>query len=100
MIVVNASLGAGVEMSSEYVEDQKKEIKRNGKGQCVRMKMKISVGYKGILGSLGFFRNVQVQLQLPMGVIADKSTFKFESMTFGGRENTPQVVQLYLYPSN
>jgi hypothetical protein len=40
------------------VEDPKKELVRTQKGEFVRMKLKITIAYKGMLGSVGKFKNV------------------------------------------
>jgi hypothetical protein len=40
------------------MEDPKKELARNDKQKIIRLKMKITISYQGILGSSGNFKNV------------------------------------------
>ena len=49
-----------VEASTEYIEDPKGIIARNEAGKVIRMKLKVTIGYKGNNNSQGNFKNAQV----------------------------------------
>lgn len=61
-----------IEGSTEYIEDPKGEIARNQEGRVVRMKVKISLSFKGgIDASQSVLKNVQLQIQLPHNLYAE-----------------------------
>lgn len=48
-----------IEASNEYIEDPKGIIARNDAGKVIRMKLKVTIGYKGSNNSQGNFKNIQ-----------------------------------------
>jgi hypothetical protein len=102
-LVITATIPSGansIEATSEYVDDPTQSIARNQKGQVLRVKMKITISFSSTTtNSIGFFKNVQISLTLPPNVQTEQTTFKFDTLSFGGRSSTPHVIQLYLYPT-
>ena len=62
--------------------------------------MKVTLSFKGSKDNQNgnILKNVQVEVGLPAHVMAEQNVFKFPEMNFE-RQTTPQVVQLYLYPT-
>jgi hypothetical protein len=98
-MVISTTVSSNIEATAEYMEDPKQMLARNDANRLYRIKTKITLAYKGTSSDVSF-KDVQVHLQLPPGVWAEKTLFKFENINFGGRPKTPPVVQLYLYPTN
>ena len=46
-LAVAVSLASQVEASGEYIEDPKNMVARNDQGKVVRMKMKVTLSFKG-----------------------------------------------------
>lgn len=61
-MIVTPTLSSFIEGSTDYIEDPKGLIARNDQGRVIRMKMKISLGFKGLPGdtSGSLLKNVQV----------------------------------------
>lgn len=63
------------------------------------MKLKVTLSFRGVQGGDGnILKNVQVTLGLPHNVWTEQTTFKYQEMNFS-KSTTPQVVQMYLYPT-
>ena len=99
-LTITAVMAPTIEATNEYVDDPSQSIARNQKGQILRIKMKITISYSsGSSGSVGLFKNVQIFLTLPANVQTEQTMFKYDTLNFTGRQSTPHVVQLYLYPN-
>jgi hypothetical protein len=62
-LVVTPTLASFIEASSEYLEDPQNLIAKNEQGRVIRMKMKVTLSYKGSAGAAdgaNILKNVQV----------------------------------------
>ena len=63
-LVVTPTLASFIEASSEYLEDPQNLIAKNEQGRVIRMKMKVTLSYKGSSNSgaegANILKNVQV----------------------------------------
>jgi hypothetical protein len=50
-LVVTPTLASFIEASSEYLEDPQNLIAKNEQGRVIRMKMKVTLSYKGSAGA-------------------------------------------------
>ena len=62
------------------------------------MKLKVVLSYKAAPGQIsqGSFKGVQVDLNLPKGVMAETKTIRHEQLDLAGGQ-TPRTQQVYLY---
>lgn len=88
-MVILAQLSSMIELSGEYIEDPTHIMAKNDQGKFIRMKLKLSLSYRGAAESV--LKNIQVQLNLPPNVYSEQTTFKFPELNFG-RSATPPVL--------
>lgn len=62
-LIVTPTLASFIEASSEYLEDPKNLVAKNEQGRVIRMKMKVTISYKGspsAADGANILKNVQV----------------------------------------
>ena len=57
-LIVTPHLSSVIEASTDYMEDPKGIIARNEQGRVIRMKLKVSLGFKASAGDGAILRNV------------------------------------------
>lgn len=92
-IQLSCQLVGRIESSHEYIEDTQNMIARDGFGQVLRQKVKITLSYQAGANPISaLFKNVQVTLDLPKtGVYCEQRDFKFDHLSFEG-SSTPSVI--------
>lgn len=98
---VNLQLGSTIEEVKEYLEDPQNTLARTNKGLLYRMKLKVSLSYRQAPGNInvGIFKNVQIDLKFPKGVLSEKTCIKHESLSLTN-SSTPPIEQILLYAQN
>lgn len=62
-LVITPTLASFIEASSEYLEDPQNLVAKNEQGRVIRMKMKVTISYKGSSSAIdgaNILKNVQV----------------------------------------
>ena len=67
-------------------------------GQFYRIKLKVTLTYKGKAGqtTAGEFKAVQINLKVPVGAWIERTVIKHDELTMSGA-STPPTEQLYVY---
>lgn len=67
-------------------------------GQFYRIKLKVTLTYKGKPGqaTTGTFKSVQINLKVPNGAWIERNVIKHDELTMSGA-STPPTEQLYVY---
>ena len=97
-LTINLQVAKKVEQVTEYLDDPDNILARTSKGQLYRLKVKVTLSYEQAAGQagVGFFKNVQINLRPPRGVMADRQQVKFDQLVLSGA-NTPPTEQIILY---
>ena len=95
---VNLSLGKNVETIKDYLDDPNDTLAYTDAGLLYRLKLRVVLSYKSAPGEInqGSFKNVQIDLKLPKGILCETKTVRHETLELAGGQ-TPPTEQIYLY---
>lgn len=95
---VNLQLSDNIEQCQEFLDDDQGLLARNPLGQLFRQKLKVTLSYRQAPGQIGagIFKNVQIDLVGPGGVLMEKTKIVYESLTLSGSTTPPtEIINIY-----